>query len=667
MPEVVASIAALNPVLYPREGVFQCVVPFQPGVVTNLGALSVVGAIASEFEPFGKPYPDGSARFARVSARVTMASAANVDFDVVKDSTVWPATAKAVPSGVLLRSMFENDHEASSAIAASPSGPASMSNVGSWTTIRYVKGRLWYEWRLYQEAGQSVVHWRLSVGFSDPGSRDLWLQLTEPVDLVIDAGIGFLFVDWKEMKGVTSRPVAGNVVTTFLPAGTTIAHGQRHEWRGMFSATPMMLDNEKAILAVAKSWPAVGVGPLGIVPVCPPWMPTALAVRLAVERMIVARNAAPRRDPYFDPKIGLGKTSAEAGAQDDFGTIHGIAGFLGVPAWLDLAIPDVLQEGLRPTHFREADGSKALSAAHPRLNLWMGRPHRMLTVSPDQLGKPNEDSWDQLGLRAGYDAARHGWAGLDPQHTSLLALATAAMLTGDPQLVDLLDDFAETYLSSYTLPSTHPGYFSSAMDAARAVGRLGYTCAWMDLILDRQDIRDRNQGRLTEVILRTWNLTSGNVVRPLDIVPRVNLAPSPGNLPEWHPWQEGIAVHGLLCMASMLDSKAALRLALSLAENMVLYGWEDRTTYQRVAKAVEYSGLPVPRNPSDPTKYISSDGTDYDIWCLAAVQFVARTATSPAAPTARAILNGIHEQRPSDGFFSVYGRYVGGQLPVVTA
>lgn len=658
MPSL-ANVRVLNPSLYARTSTFQTVVPFAPGATFNVSSLALAGAEVSEFEAFGRRWPDGSIRFARCWGRVSMSPGQTIELPV-EVAPVQSAEREpfVIPDAVIL-----------GLLPADAGSVSETDRVSLHTESSYQIGPMWAKWHLRQDVHQGVVHWSLTVGYSDPRSRDLWVQLLDPVEISMPLSHGLVEVCWGGQKGVSTRLVGGapggSLVTTFLPAGFKIAHGQAHAWQGVVTTAEHYPAERKPLYAVATNWGDAGCGPLRIRPEFPAWMPSEIHVRVACERKILQRDGHPRRDPCFEPAYGLGKTSGEAGAQDDFGVIHGNAGFLGIPEWLDLAIPDCLQEWCRPTHFRESDARPVRAAVHPQLNLWMGRPHRMLNVSPDQLGKPHEDSWDRNGLRADYDAARQGWEGLDPQHTSLLLLTATAMQTGDYQLFDLLDDYAETFLASYTLPSTHPGYFSSGMDAARAVGRLGYAASWIDLLLARDDLRERSEARVSQVVLPVWRATAGRDVRPLDIVDRVNLAkytdgsgrPLPVQPREWHPWQEGIALHGLAC----IGTPEALDVAQGIGETLVMHGWQDRGAYSQVAKAIEWTGDPVPTD-ENPLRFISGDGTEYRLWVLAAMQWIAATAGRPEVRArAAAILASIRPNMPTDGFFGTFDRYsIGG-------
>lgn len=654
-----ATLKVLNPLLQPRTSTFQTVAPFARGAVRDVSMLTVEGAEAVDMEPFGKRWDDGSVRMARVWARVAMLAGQSWDFPVVEGTRPAAARAESVPISFPIR-------EVGQYVITNPFNAVGIGGAS------FPWGRCWTNWHFRHDMHQPVIHFALTVGYSEPQRPDLWVELQDPIEIVLHVGDGVLSVPHGAMKGARQRIVAEHQITTFLPAGTRIAHGQAHGWQGVFmSPAGLWIQESKPLIAIATNWNDCGIGPLVRKVLHPAWMPDPIHVRVACERKINDRNARPPNDPYYEPKFGLGKTSAETGAQDDFGVIHGNAGFLGQPEWLDLAVPDALQEWCRPTHFREADGRPVTSAAHPLLNMWMGRPHEAGTVvSPDQLGKPAKNVWSAQ-QRAEFDVARKGWEGMDPQHTSLLLLTTAAMQTGDYQLCDLLSDYAETYLASYTLPSTHPHHFSSGMDAARAVGRTGYTSSWLDLVLDRGDVRGRANGRVGQVVLPAWTATAGKVVRPIDITERVNLdrylaqngTPLPVQPKEWHPWQEGIAIYGLLCIHATTGSIAALEIAQGIGETLVMHGWEDRSTYWKIAKALEWTGDPVQVGGTDRKKFLNSDDTDYSLWNIAAIEWLAANATKPEVrDRATVILRGWGPQRPTDDFFSTYDRYsLGGQ------
>lgn len=675
----IARIRVQNPVLSDRHSTFQCNVTFPRSAVRDLSLLTVVGAEGCDIAAFGLKWPDGSHRFATVTARVAMQSGETKSFDV--DVGVRPESDVGMaPESPLTFIPIGKDGSIEKA-------PLTFGTARFSTKLTHQWGRLTASWHSMADEHQPVVHWRLTVNYSEPQTRDLSIVLQEPIAISLPWAAGFLVVNNGEQKGVTVAAQGEWFVTTFLPAGTTIAHGQSHGWQGVYVGDPILFEAEKkALVAVCEDWCAVGVGPDEAKLTFPAWMPSYSHVRSACERQVRNRLRFPKKDPYFDPFYGLGKTTSETGAQDDFGVMHGHAGLLGSPEWLDIAVTDALQEWCRPCHFRETDGSPVTAARHPQLNRWMGRPHENgPAISPDQLGKPH---WGSLSSAQQTDfvAKAHGWfPAMDPQHSSLNLLFTTAMMTGDPQLMDLVHDYAEEYLSSYTLPSTHPHHFSSGMDAARAVGRTGETSAWCYLLTGREDLRTRMLGRVAQVVAPAWGKTAGRQVRPLDITSRVNLQPHspwptyqvagqpvPSPQPrEWHPWQEGIAAHGLYAVYGATGDPLALQVALGVAENCLAHGWQDRSPFWQVAKAVEYTGVlingnsaiqdtgePVPTTEDHDT-FISGDGTDYRYWAGWMVKWLATAATTPELKAkAQAIVATLQRTPPSDGFFGLADKWL---------
>lgn len=538
-------------------------------------------------------------------------------------------------------------------------------------TLVYVSDKLHFKWHISADVHQQVVRWSLTVGYSDPGTPDLSYTLPKDLDITLPYGAGWLIPYWPDQKGVvqhfTSNPDGtGQCRTVLLPAGTKIAHGAQHTWMGVYIGNAVLFELERRpLLATSIAWPT-SFGPLSVRMAYPYWMSNYNHVRAATERKILQRT--PKNDPYFEPRLGMGKTTAETGAQDDFGVVHSCAMILGVPEWWDLAMPELLQEGCRPCHFRESSGLPVLAANHPRLNRWMGRPHYNPGVSPDQLGKPAESTWTGA-QRTEFTTAAHGWAGMDPQHTSLNLLFTMALLTGEPVLLDLVADYQEEYLSSYTLPSTHPGYFSSALDASRAVGRTMQAAAWAYYLRPNPALLQRIEGRIQEVIWPALNKTAGLTVRPLDIVDRVNLqfySPWPPGTPqpkEWHPWQEGIALVGLAHLKALPlspDTMTLLDQVLTIVgRTFLLFGWQTRSAqFAQVAKAVEWNGnevMPI----ENPLTWISADQTDYRFWDLAAAQFLENYLPEgdPEQVHAEYIAGTMRATVPSDGYFGIYHRF----------
>ena len=191
----------------------------------------------------------------------------------------------------------------------------------------------------------------------------------------------------------------------------------------------------------------------------------------------------------------------------------------------------------------------------------------------------------------------------------------------------------------------------------------------------RPDVRARIVGRINEVIAPAWAKTAGRPVRPLDIVQRVNLSydptyPAQANKQprEWHPWQEGMAVHGLLCAYFATLHQPAMVLASGIADTFIRWGWQDRSPHWQIAKAIEYTGVlnaagvivdtgePVP-TVDDPDKFISADQTDYRFWNMAAVAFVALFGPADLRQKAANILKSMPRTASADGMFGQFDRF----------
>lgn len=118
--------------------------------------------------------------------------------------------------------------------------------------------------------------------------------------------------------------------------------------------------------------------------------------------------------------IGTTPNNNGSGDQEDFG----LGKVVNLQTVLTPALVPMLlacaSEGLRPTHFREADGSRVTADKHPQLVLWSQVPHWHRGVSVDQLGKePGTPGWTS------------NYQGKDKQHLSSNVLAAGYAATGD--------------------------------------------------------------------------------------------------------------------------------------------------------------------------------------------------------------------------------------------
>lgn len=378
------------------------------------------------------------------------------------------------------------------------------------------------------------------------------------------------------------------------------------------------------IHAVADNWKRDRLyGPHRVVPDLPPWMRDANDGKAWVRRLVNARDANPSRDPWAGVLNGMGmlKVPGSTGDQGDFGVSQAWpAALLQDPAYLELVLPEALKTGLRPSHFREADVTPFRSRNHPGTVSWTQRPHRDRAVSPDDLGLEYTDV---------NDAASHGWYPYDDEHDSILFMVGAFMLTADPQLRRLLDDEVEAGLSGWiTSPPFAPVYFQAHMGPGRATGRTLLTASWLYLVDLRDDLLRRIQDRVQITVANEWagrNLTD-QPVRPLALQNTDTRQPQlPINVPAWWPWQEALAVIGLVAAADVMKgtgrdaSSTALSIASIVCRNFIANGWVQRGTEFQVLNAQVWDAGHLV-DPNDPNKSMPADGTDFVTWVSGAVK-----------------------------------------------
>jgi hypothetical protein len=352
------------------------------------------------------------------------------------------------------------------------------------------------------------------------------------------------------------------------------------------TGSPAELTRLTTLLAVLDSplygcstdWAASGAfGPFGCVPPAPPWVTDGGRAAARSQRLAYNAWVGGRGSPWDDMPMGLFKFPGSTGAQPDFGAAKLVQTFAsGLPDGIEEARMNAGEEAMRPVHHREADGSPLRAINHPRWVAGGGRTHWHLTVSPDRLGKPYPEPPRQA----------HGWDGKDDQHWSSLTLASAYLLTRSPSLRHELDNEAELYMASATLPSRKPGWSTNAMGAPRGVGRTLLSMSWNYLCTGRGDLRNHVQARIREVVFP--QMVGRQVAGP--VKPLVLMPPEPRQLPlvRWVPWEEAQAILGLEAAHRVTKSAEAHHVARIAARTLMLYGWKVGSGQLTIATALAW-------------------------------------------------------------------------------
>lgn len=314
--------------------------------------------------------------------------------------------------------------------------------------------------------------------------------------------------------------------------------------------------------------------------------------------------------------MGLQPYAASTGSQHDFGVHKLVEIFVSaMPQGIEEARYMAGEEAHRPVHFAEADGTHFRASNHPQFVARSGRAHWSSSVSPDRLGKPQPE--------VSPSGRTNGWTGKDDEHWSSLTLASTYLLTRSWSLLAELDNEAEMYLASQTVPSVHGAAPTNNIDNGRAVGRSLLSMSWNWLCTERPDIMERMRRRVDEgVIPQHYGLAHGGVVQPLSVKPPDARSIASGD--NWAPWEEGLAVTGLAAFAAISGHAPAESIAWTIGRNLVLHGWKIDFDATLVGYAMRYmpGGAPLPPGSLTSTEYVRwpSSPEAFNIWCLPATR-----------------------------------------------
>lgn len=604
-------------------------VPFPEGVFQPGDSFGVSG-MPCDMVPFGAPWSDGSVRFAQLCVPLDLDGGEEVELTVGR---LAPAPHQFTASSWVQKVQGSFKVRV---VVVLPDGtlshiePTLQSTLVN-TSIRRTKhyrsrlprthlvADLW----LTEFSGQDHMSFELRLTSSDPQSQG-WLESIDSAHLWVEGAAA-------HVRGARRRGAGYGHVT---PDGPNVVHllgqtnfydGQGQEWTGELlfyhptgapepsRADTLMAAIDAPLFGVSTDWDESGAfGPFGYVPPPPPWVldggrGAAIARRQAFDQWC----QQPGR-PFDDLPLGLRESPGATGAQPDFGAaklLHIFAS--GMPDGIDEARFNATEEAVRPVHHREVDGSPVRAANHPQWIALAGRTHYDMTMSPDRLGKPGPEPWPQT----------QGWFGRDNQHWSSLTLASTYLLTASPSLRYELDNEAELYIASHTLPSEKPGYASNGMDASRAVGRTLLSMSWNYLLTDNQALHTRVSERARQVYY-PWAAGQGvtGPVQPMTLAP-----PDPRQLmvENWKPWEESQAVIGLEAAAQAFRVNEYHDLAVMTARTVMMHGWKVTPTETIIATAIGWkpNGQALTAAElGDPNWVLWSYGTNFNLWGLSSVK-----------------------------------------------
>ncbi|MEM7205190.1 MAG: hypothetical protein AAF628_33355 [Planctomycetota bacterium] len=609
-------------------------VPFPIGVWTPGKSFTVRG-LQSELVPFGARWPDGSVRYAQLVVPLDLAPAEETLVEVVEGT---PPRAPFVASDWLLHGLRTFDLRLAVKLptlgwrtASLPAGR--LIENGAHRKIYHSSGRipdtdLVYDLWLSFYSGQDHVPFELRLFSSSAGSQQ-WQESFEAVDLWVDGAEAVVRgAPRRGVQLVTAKPGGPNFLRLLGP--DSFFDGQGQEWFGdLFFEYPtgapsdarrlatLAAVREQTLYGVSTDWAASGAfGPFGYVPPAPPWITdggrAASLSQLQAYRSWI-RSAG---GPWDDMPMGMLPDPSSPGDQLDFGAaklVQIVAS--GLPHNIEEARFQASEEARRPTHHREVNTAPVRSAAHPDWVSWSGRTHFSTVISPDRLGKPEPQAFVE----------GHGWFGRDHEHASSLTLASTYLLTRSLALRDELDNEAELYLSSHTLPSQKPGWSTSVLFPARALGRTMLSMSWNYLATGNDVLRQRLAARAREVVRpQAEGTTVAGPVRPIQLY-----APDPRQLnrTHWRPWEEAQAVLGLEAAYRITGERDAHAVAVMAAKNLMNYGWllTARETIIATAVTWELQGAALSRGKYNSSSWVLwSHQTSFSEWSIPAVKLAMR-------------------------------------------
>ncbi|MBL8728164.1 MAG: hypothetical protein JNM25_07025 [Planctomycetes bacterium] len=601
------------------------VVPFAEGAVPDRPDLHVRDT-ATAWQPFGARWPDGSLRQALCLFRAELAPLQERALDLV------PGPGPELPTGDVDLPPAQIEFvvtQGGTTTRAEPVPVAELeANALRRVQLRRVRiGTTGLVGELIVTAWRDQPHAAIDVAVfcSDPSTPRMQCGVDE---VAVESRGMAIVLRHPGRLGVRQQTTAQGSRNVLLQ-NTQIGDGQGIRRTGAL-VPPLhgdggLADSTSLAACVAPvlgatSWRDSGAfGPFGHVPEMPPWLRgPQLRAHFARRHRAFVDSERPGGDPFAVGNHGLDRMAGQTGDQGDFGTVKlSTVAASGLPSFLLEVEAAMLQEGCRPVHCFEADGSPVEPADHPQWVVWSGRTHWHPGVSPDRLGK-------DTSLPA-FD--NHGWTGKDREHWSSNFLGAFAQLTGAHWARLELANEVRLYLAGQT---TDPRLTTSGSGAARGAGRTELAAAWMWLATGDERLRQRMNERLELVYYPQWagRELGQDRVRTLSVcLPDDRLLQ--GKFSYWNPWQDAIAAVGFGAAFGVTGNPRARELAEQVALNVVRYGWLLTPTECEIAIAMRWQdGVPLTeeqRMSGDPTVLHWAYGTAYSEWSVAACE-IARVA-----------------------------------------
>jgi hypothetical protein len=597
------------------------VVPFAKGVVAGRPDLHVQDH-ATEWQPFGARWPDGSLRQALCLFVAEVPSLGE------QHLTLVPGPGPALPEGPIAMPTAKLEFVVKVGGRTLRAEPQRVEDLEQ-NALRRVELRrcrlgdsgLVVELLVTAWRDQPHAHVDVAVFCSDPRTTAMQCDVQE---LVVET-TGMALVLRHQHRTWMQALAQKDGSRTVLLANRALGDGQGLRRSGVLcgklagdqSLADQTLEAAAAIpLLGATAWRDSGAfGPFGFVPQPPPWLQgTALRTWFAQShRAFVVGERGGQGDPFGTFAHGLARFAGQTGDQADFGVVKlSLVAHAALPSLLHEVEVSVLQEGCRPAHFFEASGAPVEPEAHPDWIVWSGRTHWHGEVSKDRLGKPVPEPRFEA----------HGWTGKDREHWSNNHLAAYALLTGAHWARRELQNEVRLYLAGQTLDPRHS---TSNAGAPRGGGRTALAAAWTFLVTGDERLRTRMDQRMDGVYSAQW---AGRDLAKDRVRPMGTAGPDPrllqGKVEFWNPWQDAIAAVGFAAQHRVTGNTNARTLAEALATNVVRHGWFVGESHHDVATAIRWQGgeplTAAQWQAQDPATVLLATGTAFAEWSAGAVE-----------------------------------------------
>lgn len=590
--------------------VLKFVQPLPKGVYHDLPTFSVGGLVVQAAPIFSK-WRDDTHRFALLHVPMSV-SGDRMELDIsVNASAVlvpfrwWPGFARLGQIAPLIGMQIgTGGHPTWFSGAAQVLEEGHVVRRGRWT-ITVPNSPVWAELTVEALTERSWVRWWLRYGMSDPGDPtvrrsldDIWLVTSNAHAEVRNAA-----------DKVLEARTDGTRRMLKLCARGTWQTDESQACRGLLAFPGSDISNVQRLtlnplLGVSLDWEeSQAFSPYGFLAKLPGEAEAASVARSNQEFTAQAKG------PW-----GQHPSLAQANNEDPSDDLSPVA-LLDCAHGVNLPRLLVIERAMhqlacKPIYVRNADGTPH-DLFSPKLVIWDDMIHK---TSLEQVGKP-----------AGTDRPQpspHGWNGSDKEHDQLVHLCTLAMLTGDPLLVDMVEQHGRLREQVLRTDTINP--VVNNLGASRGEGRSIHVATFCDLLWNgsvpsvlEQRIRQR-----FVMLGKQWAGRSTSPVRPLHVVwanPE-DTRIFGGKLSYWKPWEEAIFV-GMAAMAvDYYEIEPATELLWQVGRSLVLYGISLTPSGWDVHNAVEW------QNGAFDSPQVELAGGTFDTWAIPAVKWITKKA-----------------------------------------